>query len=109
MKRVAVYDVLWEQFQDQTVDSMADGADVLALIWERAWLAGDGDAQFNNASLGPRDFDALRAIYETKQFARAHGLQDQTRSWQVWLSHKRIDARKLRTAVFDVKTAVPSG
>lgn len=76
VKRVAVYDVLWEQFQDQTVDSMADGADVLALIWEGAWLAGDGDAQFNNAALGPRDFDALRAIYETKQFAPSLYLRD---------------------------------
>jgi hypothetical protein len=43
-KTVAVYDELWRQFGRATIDVMADGARVLAQVWESAWLAGNGES-----------------------------------------------------------------
>jgi hypothetical protein len=41
-KTVKVYDALWKRFGDQTAEMMADGAAVLAQVWESAWTEGHG-------------------------------------------------------------------
>lgn len=42
-KRVAVYDALWDAYGKKTIATMADGARVLARLWEGAWTAGGGN------------------------------------------------------------------
>jgi hypothetical protein len=66
-KTVAVYDALWEQFGDDTIAVMADGARVLAQLWESAWIAGRGDT-IAAAKLKPIEKKALKKLYETPQF-----------------------------------------
>ena len=43
---------------------MADGARVLAFLWDEAWKAGKGNT-IGEAKLVSIDFDALREIYES--------------------------------------------
>jgi hypothetical protein len=64
---VAVQDALWEAFGDKTIETMADGARVLARIWEAAWKAGKGQAIAQSA-LGEVDEDVLIALYTNTQF-----------------------------------------
>jgi hypothetical protein len=66
-KTVATYDALWEQFGDDTIAVMADGARVLAQVWESAWLAGSGET-IAQAKLKPIDKKALMKIYQTPTF-----------------------------------------
>jgi hypothetical protein len=43
-KSAAVIDGLWSKFGTKTVEVMADGANVLAMLWDSAWAAGGGGA-----------------------------------------------------------------
>jgi hypothetical protein len=66
-KTVAVYDELWRQFGAATIDVMADGARVLAQVWESAWLAGNGET-IAQAKLKPIDKKALMKLYRDPDF-----------------------------------------
>jgi len=63
----AVRDALWEKFGDDTVTVMADGARVLARLWEAAWKVGKGQ-QAPAASLGEIDPGDLQSLYTDKTF-----------------------------------------
>jgi hypothetical protein len=67
---VAVQDALWEQFGNETIEVMTDGAQVLARIWEGAWTAGNGDA-IPNAKLAEIDEDQLMNHYIDENFVRS--------------------------------------
>ncbi len=58
---------LWDDWGTQTIETMADGARVLAFIWDAAWKAGGGD-KIAAAKLVALDQDDLRAIYEDPSF-----------------------------------------
>jgi hypothetical protein len=58
---------LWDTWGTQTVRTMADGARVLAAIWDGAWKQGNGD-KLDAAKLEGLDPDALRKIYEDPAF-----------------------------------------
>ena len=34
---------MWEEFGDGTLNCMQDGVHLLAVLWQSAWVAGDGD------------------------------------------------------------------
>jgi len=59
---VAAVEALWEKWDKKTIKTMADGARVLAFIWDAAWKAGDGDS-IGAGKLGEVDFDTLYEIY----------------------------------------------
>ena len=61
-KRVA--DALWDAFGEQTIDVMADGAQVLAMLWDSAWTAGGGMP--GAAKEIPED--DLKTLYEDPNF-----------------------------------------
>ena len=63
-KSKATADALWTAFGTQTVDVMADGAQVLAMLWDSAWIAGGGIAGAAAAVPQP----ALQIIYEDAGF-----------------------------------------
>jgi hypothetical protein len=63
----AVRDALWEKFGDETVTVMADGARVLARVWEAAWKVGKGQ-QVPAASLTAIDPGVLQSLYTDKTF-----------------------------------------
>lgn len=67
---VAVQDALWEDFGPKTIDTMTDGARVLARIWEGAWKKGNGNAIPTN-ELGMIDPDLLKTHYENLKFVES--------------------------------------
>lgn len=71
---VADQDALWEAYGRQTVATMADGARVLARIWQAAWDAGGGDATaIGNEGIETKD---LVAMYEDTKFVESLNLDD---------------------------------
>jgi hypothetical protein len=67
---VAVQDALWEDFGPKTIDTMTDGARVLARIWEGAWKKGNGNAIPTN-ELGMIEPDLLKTHYENLKFVES--------------------------------------
>lgn len=70
-----VIDALWQQFGKATSSAMADGAKILALIWDSAWAAGQGDS-IPQKQLRPIDRDELRELYEDVNFVPSLVLDD---------------------------------
>jgi hypothetical protein len=56
--------MLWEKFGDKTVDVMAEGSKLLALLWESAWKEGSSDKAF--ADLSACDQGDLSEYYDKK-------------------------------------------
>ena len=49
-------EVFWDQFGNGTIEAMQDGTHLLAVLWESAWIAGDGESKKRNtAALKPED------------------------------------------------------
>ncbi len=61
-KNLATYTALWNAWGDDTVKAMADGARVLAFVWESAWNVGNGDS-LEESRLGAASFEDLRRLY----------------------------------------------
>ncbi len=55
---------LWNQFGQGTLQVMADGCRTLAMLWESAWVEGNGDP----ALLTPVDASTIQGIYEDRNF-----------------------------------------
>lgn len=66
-KTVAVYKALWEAFSTETIATMADGARLLARLWEGAWAAGNGDRLADNRMRAARESTLMR-LYRNPQF-----------------------------------------
>jgi hypothetical protein len=64
---VDVQDALWNAFGEKTMESMADGAAVLASIWYGAWKKGKG-AKIPKGERGRIDGDLLKQHYEDGKF-----------------------------------------
>ena len=63
----AVIDALWNRFGSDTAEVMADGARVLAMIWESAWNVGGGDT-IEQTKLGAVEQKDLMDRYQDKNF-----------------------------------------
>jgi len=61
------YKALWKKWGKQTIATMADGARVLAFIWDAAWAAGNGD-KIKADALDAIEFDTLFKLYTNKKF-----------------------------------------
>ena len=71
---VADQDALWKTFGKKTVATMADGARVLARIWQAAWDEGSGDLIGGGAgAIDPKD---LKNMYEDTTFVESINLND---------------------------------
>lgn len=67
----AVADGLWAQFAQATIKVMESGSEFLALIWQSAWNAGNGDACPNAGELTE---DQMVKLYTDPQFLPSHTL-----------------------------------
>ena len=59
-----ILNILWQKFGPRTIDVMADGCRLLALLWESAWVEGNGDQKINDLSLC--DWHDLKKMYLKK-------------------------------------------
>jgi len=66
----AVRDALWDKFHTQTAQVMADGARVLARIWQGAWTEGKGN-NIPQSELGAITPKALQKLYEKRTFVES--------------------------------------
>ena len=64
----AVTAKLWQAFSPATITILADGARTLAMIWESAWILGNGPGRFSGDALRAIDRDTLQALYENPDF-----------------------------------------
>lgn len=67
---VATQDGLWSRFGEQTGLLMADSARTLAMIWDSAWAAGNGD-KIKKSALQAIPHDRLRELYQQRQFVES--------------------------------------
>jgi hypothetical protein len=65
--------LLWADFKDQTINCIADGCRTLAMIWESAWVNGDGD-HIPDSKLQTITKPKLRGIYEEPTFLPSKAL-----------------------------------
>lgn len=70
--------VLWRTFKDETIACIADGCRTLAMLWESAWVDGQG-AAVPDAKLKAIGKRTLQKIYEAQDFlpSRAIGQIDE--------------------------------
>ncbi|MBB3964924.1 S1/P1 Nuclease [Rhizobium metallidurans] len=66
---------LWKQFGPETAAVMADGARILALLWDSAWASGDGD-RLKSKDLVAVDRADLKQLYEKNDFVPSLVLDD---------------------------------
>jgi hypothetical protein len=69
-KSAAALDGLWDKFGTKTIAVMADGANVLTMLWESAWGAGNGNAIAKSA-LKTIATTALRRLYKRLDFVES--------------------------------------
>ncbi|HTJ51897.1 MAG TPA: hypothetical protein VL443_20695 [Cyclobacteriaceae bacterium] len=67
---------MWEKLGDRTIKCVAEGSINLALFWESAWTAGDGDTVFKDADLKTIKKDKLSDLYNDKTFFPSFRLKD---------------------------------
>jgi hypothetical protein len=70
-KSKAVTSVLWAEFGEGTIATFCDGAVTLAMIWESAWIQGNGEQRFTNAQIKAMNKNALRSRYERPTFVES--------------------------------------
>jgi len=71
----AGYDKMWAKLGDATVQVMAVGIRHLAMLWEAAWVAGNGDA-IPASKLDAIDPGHLRELYEKAEFMHSYTIDD---------------------------------
>jgi hypothetical protein len=64
MSKGDLLSMLWNKFGDKTVEVMAEGSKLLALLWESAWREGNGDRAF--ADVEACDQGDLTDYYDKK-------------------------------------------
>jgi hypothetical protein len=64
---VATLQALWERWGDETAKTMADGARVLAWLWDSAWTQGNGD-RLDQGALGAAKAEDLQQLYSDPEF-----------------------------------------
>jgi len=65
---------LWETFGEKTKQTIANGAHTMAVIWQSAWIEGDGDAL--TVSTTPIKETDLMHWYKKDSFVQSYQLND---------------------------------
>jgi hypothetical protein len=66
-RRATAPAVLWKAFEKQTLTVLADGCNTLAMIWESAWVEGNGK-KVPQGMLTEKAPGKLQSIYEDQKF-----------------------------------------
>jgi len=69
------YDNMWNVVGASTIDNVAEGCEVMAILWESAWKAGNGDS-IASAKMVAIDQQDLRTLYNTKTFVPSLRMKD---------------------------------
>lgn len=69
------FDLMWQDLGQQTIVNMVNGCKVMAILWESAWRAGNGDAIAPQSLVGISQ-SALKALYNDKNFVPSFGMKD---------------------------------
>lgn len=69
------YDDLWNVLGDRTIKVSANGANALAVLWQSAWKAGNGDA-LPESAIKKITTAKLKTLYNNKNFAPSYKLSD---------------------------------
>ena len=69
------YDKMWQDLGDKTATTIANGAHVLAILWQSVWVHGNGDAISDSQLIG-LDKDKLMALYVDPKNVPAITLDD---------------------------------
>ncbi len=68
---------MWNDLGKKTISNIAEGCLVMAILWQSAWKAGDGDANFTEAQMKTIDgMTVLKPLYETKTFVQSYSMRD---------------------------------
>jgi hypothetical protein len=70
-KSKAVTSILFAEFGGGTITTFCDGTVTLAMIWESAWRAAQGEQKFSTADIKAIHKNSLRARYEKLEFVRS--------------------------------------
>jgi hypothetical protein len=60
--------IMWEALKDGTSDTIARGCEVMAKLWQSAWVEGGGDDLIKDEELIQIDQDDLKDLYNDKTF-----------------------------------------
>jgi len=66
---------MWEDVKKGTVNAIARGCEIMALLWQSAWMEGHGD-QIDVKELVERDKDDLKILYNDKTFVPSFKLNN---------------------------------
>lgn len=67
---------MWKKLGKRTIECVAAGSVNLALFWESAWAAGNGDEVFENSELEEIDQQKLMDLYLDDDFFPSYQLKD---------------------------------
>lgn len=70
------WDNMWKRLGPKTIENIAEGSRVLAILWESAWKHGNGDRQFLQSDLVELDKKKLRDRYMDKNFVPSFNLEN---------------------------------
>ena len=70
------WDRIWNQLGQRTIENIAEGARVLSILWQSAWVHGEGDAQFKLKDMGAFNHPELQKRYNDKTFVQSFMLDD---------------------------------
>ena len=69
------YDKMWADLGTQTIKNIAEGSKVMAILWQSAWINGNGN-QIAESELKEVPRAKLQALYNKKTFAESFRLRD---------------------------------
>ena len=69
------YDRMWAELGDGTIENVANGAHTMAVLWQSAWVNGNG-AAIPQDDLGPIAKKRLQELYSDKEFVPSMRLSD---------------------------------
>jgi len=69
-------DNMWNELKEGTADTIAKGCMVMAILWQSAWLEGNGDKGFENQDLVEISKENLKMLYNDKTFVPSFRLNN---------------------------------
>lgn len=67
---------MWDELGQRTITNIAEGCRVMAILWQSAWKAGGGNANFTSAQMVAIDQDVLKTLYNDKTFVPSFSMRD---------------------------------
>jgi hypothetical protein len=69
------YDNMWEDLGTKTIENIAWGCHMMAVLWESAWVTGKGD-RFSDGALIELDQQVLKDLYNDPDFVPSFRMKD---------------------------------